>query len=285
MSKKISETKSSRDLSGGFPRLAVFAMILLPFLCFAGEALAKKPSGKAVYEKHLNAARKLYGEKQYEKAIVEFEKAHAAFPDPKIYFNLAQAHRLLDHDPVALEYYKKFLEAIPSIAEFSPEQKEHFTTQVQKKIQEIEPRAKPVVEPTPEVEPVTPPAGVEPTPTPAPAPSPAYAPLTSRWWFWAGAGAAAVFTVGTVWAGMKSMSYNDDWEENRLVRDHDLAVKYQNMTDLFLLGAVTTGVGVGVVSYLYHKKYSSRIQGTASTVSLVPGFGPQGCMLTLSWDF
>jgi len=257
---------------------------MLPFLLPSGTALGKERTPPAAYESHLKAARKHYSGKEYEKAIERFEKAYKAYPDPKLYFNIAQSHRLLGHDREALENYRKFLPAIPAIPEFDEEKKQNMTAEVRKKIRALEESLQPAVEPavpTPAADPLA-------TPDTDPAvPSAPSAParFSSRWWFWTGTGVTAALAVGTIWAGLKAKSYNDDWEADRIVRDHDQAVKYQNLTDLFLIGAVTAGVGVAVTSYLFRRKASSRIKGTTSNVSLLPGCGLQSCMLTLSWEF
>lgn len=283
MPKKSLETTSC-SRAGGLPLLAFLVILVLPFGVSFGTAQAKGKKPPAAYDSHLKAARKHYSEKEYDKAIERFEKAYKAYPDPKLYFNIAQSHRLLGHDREALENYRKFLAAIPAISEFDEEKKQNMTAEVRKKIRALEENLQPAADPAvptsaadPLVAPVTDPAV---TSTPH-----APARLSSRWWFWTGAGVTAALTLGTLWAGLKAKSYNDDWEADRIVRDHDQAVKYQNMTDLFLIGAVTAGVGVAVTSYLFRRKASTRIEGTTSNVSLLPGCGLQSCMLTLSWEF
>jgi tetratricopeptide (TPR) repeat protein len=274
---------TSCNRAGGIPLLAFLAIFSLSFWLPSGIAQARGRKPPAAYDSHLKAARKHYAEKEYDKAIERFEKAYKAYPDPKLFFNIAQSHRLLGHDREALENYRNFLAAIPTISEFDEEKKQNLTTEVGKKIRALEESLKPAEEPvvaTPEPDP---PAVTVKDPA-VPAAPVAPAGLSSRWWFWTGTGVTAALVMGTVWAGLKAKGYNDDWEADRIVRDHDQAVKYQNLTDLFLLGAVTAGVGVAVTSYLFHRK-ASRIKGTTSNVSLLPGCGHQGCTLTLSWEF
>ncbi len=275
-------TFSSRN---PFPRLfgALISGLILICCLAATPAIAGPLESKAAYEKYMGAARKLYGEKRYEEAIVEFEKAFSAHPDPKIHFNLAQSHRLLGQDKQALEHYRKFLEAIPGIGEFSEEKKQAMTAEVQKRIRALEESITPPKDPTPE-------PAIDPGATPAPEPSPpstAAGPsgLTTRWWFWTGVGVTAAFTLGTVWAGAKALGSNDDWEQGGQPADRDRALKYQDMTDTFLAGAVITAAAVGVVSWMYHKKHGAQVHTKASPVSLVPGCAAHGCVLTLSWQF
>jgi len=263
--------------------LLILHMGLLALLWSAPSlAEARKPGSKADHERHMAAARKSYAEKEYEKAIELFEKAFAAHPDPKIHFNLAQSHRLLGHDAQALEHYRKFLAAIPGIEDFTPEKKEAMTAEVEKRITALEEslRPAPAVEPTPAPAPES-----SPEPEPVPVAPAGEAPLLKRWWFWTGVGVTAALTLGTVWAGTRALSANDDWERDRVMSDRDRAERYQDMTDLFLAGAVVTAAGVGIVSWMVLRKQRARVRGTATSVTLVPGCGAHGCGLTLSWQF
>jgi tetratricopeptide (TPR) repeat protein len=254
---------------------------LLTLLWLApSRAEARKPGSKAAYEKHMAAARKSYAEKEYEKAIEGFEKAFAAHPDPKIHFNLAQSHRLLGHEAQALEHYRKFLAAIPGIEEFTSEKKEAMTAEVEKRIAALEESLRPASEPDPAPDPES-----RPEPDPVPVAPAGEVPLLKRWWFWTGVGVTAALTLGTVWAGTRALSANDDWERDQVISDRDRAARYQDMTDVFLAGAVVTAAGVGIVSWMVLRKQRSRVRGSATTVTLVPGCGAQGCGLTLSWHF
>jgi tetratricopeptide (TPR) repeat protein len=58
----------------------------------------------------------LYNLGKYETAIDEFEQAYTLFQSDALLFNLAQAHRQLQHCERALYYYKRFLEGSPSPA-------------------------------------------------------------------------------------------------------------------------------------------------------------------------
>ncbi|MGC4122174.1 MAG: hypothetical protein QM765_47860 [Myxococcales bacterium] len=52
---------------------------------------------------------RLLDEGQYLEALKRFEEAYAAFPSPKLQFNLAQTLRELGRDLQALEHYERFL--------------------------------------------------------------------------------------------------------------------------------------------------------------------------------
>lgn len=278
MKEKHSETVFSERKSRFSFFVATTATVL--FLTF-GPAFARSSVNQKTYEIYMTAARKLYAAGQYREAIEQFEKAYDALPDPKIYFNLAQSHRMLNEADRALKYYEKFLAAIPGITEFSSRQKEDFTREIQRKIDELK---------------AAPEAGLQ-SPVPDPAPGgaePGNAPpvgqghnprLTSRWWFWSGAGVTALLAAGTIWAGLRTVSFNDQWEQNRLEEDHDRAVKYQNITDLFLIGTVAGVLAVTVSSVIWKRKNPARAGQTTSRVQLVPGSDARSWLLTLGWDF
>lgn len=271
------------ETSPGTRALSILQAGLLTLLWLAPSlAEAQKSSSRADYDRHMAEARKLYAEKEYGKAIEWFEKAFAAHPDPKIHFNLAQSHRLLGHDAQALEHYRKFLAAIPGIEDFTPEKKEAMTAEVEKRIAALEERLRPAKDPDPVPAPEP---EVRPEPEPVPVVPSGEAPLLKRWWFWTGVGVATALTLGTVWAGTRALSANDDWERDRVVSDRDRAARYQDMTDLFLAGAVVTAAGVGLASWMVLRKQRTQVRGTGPTVTLVPGCGAQGCGFTLSWQF
>ena len=248
-----------------------------------GDAPVPTPAGPPpTYEIYMTAARKLYAAQQYREAIEQFNKAYAAHPDPKIFFNLAQSYRKLGDRENALIYYEKFLEAIPAIAEFSERQKRDFTTEVRGLIQELRGVSRAGDAPSPgeprtgEGDTTIPPPGAAPVREDAP-PG-----LATRWWFWAGVGATALLTAGTVWAGLRTVALNDEWEAHREVADRDRAVRWQNATDLMLLGAVVSGAAVSVGAWLWTPRPVAP-RGPARA-GLLPG-PDGGWVLTLGWDF
>lgn len=58
----------------------------------------------------------LYNLGKFEEAIVAFEQAYTLFPSDALLFNLAQAHRQLDHCALALQYYRRFMDGAPAPA-------------------------------------------------------------------------------------------------------------------------------------------------------------------------
>ncbi len=275
--------------AGRWPAVWCLALVLwwIPGRAGAGEPGAAPGDAPVTppptYEIYMTAARKLYAAQQYREAIEQFSKAYAAHPDPKIYFNLAQSFRKLGDRENALIYYEKFLQAIPGIAEFSERQKRDFTAEVRGLIQELR-GGLPAGDASSPGETKSTDGDVTKPPPPVAAPvrgagTPG---LATRWWFWTGIGATALFTAGTVWAGLRTVSLNDEWEAHREVADHDRAVRWQNATDLMLLGAVVSGAAVTVGALLWSPR--PPMAGGPSRAGLSPG-PDGGWVLTLGWDF
>jgi tetratricopeptide (TPR) repeat protein len=55
------------------------------------------------------AGRKHYDLADFDAAIVDFEAAHALYPDKSFLFNIAQAHRQAGHKNEAIDAYRRFL--------------------------------------------------------------------------------------------------------------------------------------------------------------------------------
>jgi len=257
-----------------------------------------KAQNQKVFDAFMNAARVLYGEQKYDEAIIQFEKAFQTIPDPKIWFNLGQCHRLLKHVEQSLLYYRKFLDALPTIKDLPQAKKEAVEKEVRQWVDELEKEKAAEDErlrqeadkaererlarekagqdtKTPGTEPGTgpqaPDAGVG---------------LTSKWWFWTGVGATVVLTAVTVWAGTQALSYNDAWKKDWDPADRDSAEQFMNITDLSLAGAVVAGVAVSVATFLHLKNdRPAQVKGETAPVSLLPSCDGSGCSLSLTLKF
>lgn len=64
--------------------------------------------------KHYRQGSTAYAKGQYPLAITEFQEAYRIFPLPDILFNLAQAHRMNGERAVAINFYRRYLEAQPT---------------------------------------------------------------------------------------------------------------------------------------------------------------------------
>ncbi|HUS63196.1 MAG TPA: PEGA domain-containing protein [Kofleriaceae bacterium] len=125
---------------------ARFVIALAVLLSFAGAARAQGGGGagkaKAVEllgsgDKKLARGQKLYEKGDIEKALAEYEGALAdyqgayeAFPDPKIYFPIAQAEQRLGRFVDALQHYQQLLEEGKDVAGA-------LKTQVQRELIEV----------------------------------------------------------------------------------------------------------------------------------------------------
>jgi tetratricopeptide (TPR) repeat protein len=72
--------------------------------------------GHSEADAHARRGVALYNLGKYEDAIVEFEAAYQEFESDALLFNLAQAHRKLEHCERALTYYHQFLAGNPAPA-------------------------------------------------------------------------------------------------------------------------------------------------------------------------
>ncbi len=84
---------------------------------------------RADADAHARRGVALYNLGKYDDAIAEFEEAYKNFQSDALLFNLAQAHRKLEHCDRALDYYHQFLAGDPAPA---------LATQVQKLLPELE---------------------------------------------------------------------------------------------------------------------------------------------------
>lgn len=88
-------------------------LLAMLMLCWVAAASAE-PRRDA--DEHARRGIALYNLGKYEEAIDEFEQAYTLFQSDALLFNLAQAHRQLQHCDRALSYYERFLEGDPTPA-------------------------------------------------------------------------------------------------------------------------------------------------------------------------
>ena len=84
------------------------ALILLTIIA-QGSPPAADPQAKAQAQGLLTAGSALYEKGDYAGALEKFNAAYAAFPSPKLMFNIGQANRDLSRPVEALEALEKFL--------------------------------------------------------------------------------------------------------------------------------------------------------------------------------
>lgn len=107
-------------------RRALFATFLGLVLCAGPSPLRSAPLGarpapkpkpkpkldptkKPEALKHLRAGLAFYNAGEYPKAIVEYKKAYALYPSPKLYPNIGSCYKYMGRNLKAIIYYEKFL--------------------------------------------------------------------------------------------------------------------------------------------------------------------------------
>ncbi len=98
------------------PRRRLGISLLAFVLVAAGPARAqtstgaKEKEGKRAAQEHLTRGNDLFTHDRYAPALAEFQAAFAAFPSPKLQFNLGQCERALGHDDAAIDHFQRFLD-------------------------------------------------------------------------------------------------------------------------------------------------------------------------------
>lgn len=134
---------------GEFPlavsQMAVSALLRSPGLAEFAEKKYPKAAAKlnsdardnpetvARAKAHFAQGNRQYELKHFQEALVEFEAAYLAVPDPVFLYNSAQCHRRMGHDHEALDFYRSYLRNAPE----APNRAE-----VNKRIQELEGKQK-----------------------------------------------------------------------------------------------------------------------------------------------
>lgn len=88
--------------------LSILTAVALTSLPAWGEASRTQQA-----QQHVNAGQEAFNERDYERAIEEWEAARALFEEPTITYNIALAHERLGNLPEAIEQYHRFLREDP----------------------------------------------------------------------------------------------------------------------------------------------------------------------------
>lgn len=88
--------------------MALPSIVLLALLAQASSP-TPAPQAKATAQGLLNEGSRLYGEGDYASALDKFSAAYAAYPSPKLMFNIGQTNRDLGRPVEALRAFEKFL--------------------------------------------------------------------------------------------------------------------------------------------------------------------------------
>lgn len=87
--------------------------VLLAIFSFSTLVFADEPGSnqEAAFNEKKNRGTQFYNERKYEAAIPLFQAAYTLNPDPLLLYNLGQAHRKLNRNVEALNYFRFFLRA------------------------------------------------------------------------------------------------------------------------------------------------------------------------------
>jgi hypothetical protein len=105
------------------------------------------PAGAATESERLDALRelkegnRLFDGGDYLGALARFERAYVKVPSPKLFFNLAQAHRKLGHSVEALELYERFLAEATDAAAGLRDEAQRRVAELAKSVATIDVRA------------------------------------------------------------------------------------------------------------------------------------------------
>jgi len=109
---------------------------------------------------HFKAGKTLQDAGKFAEAADEYQAAYDLDPRPAMLFNIAQAHRLAGHKQLAVDFYKRYLQAQPDGA--GAREARQWTAELTRQLEAERPVTPPPTRPDPP--PITPPA----TPTLAP---------------------------------------------------------------------------------------------------------------------
>jgi hypothetical protein len=192
---------------------AIVVAIVVALTAMAAPALVRAQSagdddGRRRAQAHLSRGNDLFTSDKFQEALVEFQAAYAAFPSPKLHFNMGQCQRALGHLQDALEEFRRFVDEARDVSSDLRREAERYISEL-KDAKDAEARpgvsAAPASGPLPAaaslaptpvavaVAPSSPPSLIAPPAAPTPREADADRPLHKRWWFWA--------TIGVVVAG------------------------------------------------------------------------------------
>ncbi|MBU1219393.1 tetratricopeptide repeat protein [Myxococcota bacterium] len=260
-------------------------LLLIPF-----KVNAVKPD----YQTFVKMGKAEYLNKNYIKANEFFLKALEIKKDPKLYFNIAQSHRLSGKLPEALLFYELFLNNIEKIGlpkvkikalkkevtgfiseikdTLEKEKKEKtekekqllLKKQQEEKKKKLEEKKAFELKKTEEEKKSS---------------------ITSRWWFWTGTGSVAAFAALSATFGFMALKANDKWESSWNSSDKDKVLLYRNLTDIFLAGSVIAGIAVGAGIYIFSSNKEVKGSVEKTSYSVVPVFTPQGMAVSFNFNW
>jgi len=171
---------------------------------------AKEKEAKRAAQEHLTRGNDLFTHDRYAPALEEFQAAFAAFPSPKLQFNLGQCERALGHDAAAVDHFQRFLDDAKDVSPALRAEAERYLaeTRAHAAAREAPIAAPPIIAPLPAPATTAPLPVAPPPPVAVPVvqatrltevtPAPQRRSIVSRWWFWTALGAVAVGAAASI---------------------------------------------------------------------------------------
>src|SRR5581483_10419669 len=94
-------------------RFAYGLMVLL-IVCAAGPLRADEAANTAAAKRLFASGTKHFDLNEFELALADFKEGYRLKDDPVFLYNIAQCHRLLNHDVEAMRFYKSYLRRSPN---------------------------------------------------------------------------------------------------------------------------------------------------------------------------
>ena len=116
--------------------MSATSLVLVALLAQAS-SLTGGPQDKAKAKGLLSEGSAIYKKGDYAGALEKFEAAYAAYPSPKLWFNIGQANRDLGRPVEAVEALEKFLVLAPDAAPDTLEDARSSVAELQKKLGQL----------------------------------------------------------------------------------------------------------------------------------------------------
>ena len=174
---------------------------------------ADATDGRAQAQLHLSRGNDLFTGDKFQEALTEFQAAFAAFPSPKLHFNIGQCQRALGRRTEALAEFRRFVDEAGDVSPDLRGEAERYIAELTASEAAPPTPPPPIAPPAPALALASPAPTAPPLVTPAPPAEPdAARPIYKRWWFWAAVGviAAGAATGAVLWARSRDPSCNLD---------------------------------------------------------------------------
>ncbi len=152
-------------------RLARSLILLLALL--VATSVHARPTSE--FDQHVAEGRRLYAERDFDKALIEFNLAYGLDPDPRLLLNMGRCHFMAGRPAEALNFYKQVLNQ-----KLTDEHRNDVMKSVKKAIDKIEEQQRAAAA----VQKSNSPTHVDAAPLLVSPPAPPPKPIYRKGWFW-----------------------------------------------------------------------------------------------------